>query len=60
MLPDGRLCTAVWIIDRKDVPHLIDADADTDLRPQAQRIANGMGKSLEVIHLDELPTPGAP
>jgi hypothetical protein len=58
LLPDGRLCSAVWIIDRKGTSHLFDSDADTDLRPQAQRIASGMSKPLDVLHLDELPTPG--
>lgn len=58
LLPDGRLCSAVWIIDRKGTQHLFDADADTDLRSQAQRIANGMSKPLDVLHLDERTTPG--
>lgn len=44
---DG-ICRAVYLRTRSDQRHLFDASSTEDLRWQAQRIAGGLGKPLEV------------
>ena len=44
---DG-ICRAVYLRTRSDQRHLFDASNTEDLRWQAQRIAGGLGKPLEV------------
>ncbi|MFT5684444.1 MAG: hypothetical protein ACI8RZ_005385 [Myxococcota bacterium] len=44
---DG-ICRAVYLRTRDDQRHLFDASGTEDLRWQAQRIAGGLGKPLEI------------
>lgn len=44
----GGVCRTVYLRTRTDQRHLFDASATDDLRWQAQRIAGGLGKPLEV------------
>ena len=44
----GGICRTVYLRTRTDQRHLFDASATDDLRWQAQRIAGGLGKPLEV------------
>ena len=44
-----RLCSSIWLRTRRGARHLFDSDAKVPLRQQAQRIANGLGKKLEVV-----------
>ncbi|MDG1480704.1 MAG: IPT/TIG domain-containing protein [Myxococcota bacterium] len=44
----GGVCRTVYLRTRTDQRHLFDASASDDLRWQAQRIAGGLGKPLEV------------
>lgn len=54
-LQGDALCSSIWLKTKKGVRHLFDSDATVPLRGQAQKIANGLGKKLDVVHEDELP-----
>lgn len=59
-LQQGRACAAIWL-DTTGGKVLFDAQVDADLRPQAQLIANGLHKPLQVGEHVELPVaPPAP
>ena len=55
---DGAYCASIWL-KTKGERVLFDADRGGPLRSQAQKIANGLGKPIEVVHEDELPQPAA-
>ncbi len=54
------LCSSIWLRTRRGTRHLFDSDASVPLRQQAQRIANGLGKKLQVVADDPPPEPKAP
>ena len=54
-LQGDALCTSIWMRTKRGTRHLFDADDKVPLRGQAQRIANGLSKPVEVVHEDALP-----
>jgi hypothetical protein len=54
-LQGSTVCASIWLRTRKGARHLFDSDATVPLRQQAQRIANGLGKKLEVVFEEAAP-----
>jgi len=54
---DKTYCSSVWLRTKDDRRVLFDADTSQSLSKQAQRIANGLSKPLEVVHEDPVPEP---
>jgi hypothetical protein len=54
----GAYCSSIWLKTRGGRV-LFDADRVAPLRKQAQKIANGLGRPIEIIHEDEFPKPSA-
>jgi len=54
---DKTYCSSVWLRTKDDRRVLFDADTSQLLSQQAQRIANGLSKPLEVVHEDPMPEP---
>ena len=45
---EGHNCAAIWLKTGPDQRQLFDSQVDADLQSQAQKIANGLGKRLEL------------
>ncbi len=54
---DKGYCAAIWLKTKDGRQVLFDSDTTRELRVQAQKIANGLGRPLEVLHEDPLPSP---
>ena len=52
------LCTSIWVRTKQGPRYLFDADAKVPLKGQAQKIANGLGKPVTVVHEDPAPAEG--
>lgn len=53
---DGQYCASIWL-KTGGQRILFDADRTKALRDQAQKIANGLHKPVEILHEDDLPNP---
>lgn len=54
------LCSSIWLRTRQGARHLFDSDDQVPLRQQAQRVANGIGKKLDVVAEEPQPEPARP
>ena len=55
----GQYCASIWL-RTKGERVLFDADRAGPLKKQAQKIANGLSKPIEVVHEDAFPSAEAP
>lgn len=55
--PDKGYCAAIWLKTKDGRQVLFDSTTTQELRIQAQKIANGLSRPLEVLHEDPLPEP---
>jgi hypothetical protein len=55
LMEGGGQCSAVFLVMKDGTRVLFDSDDGQDLRPQAQRIGNGLGRPVDV-KVDDWPT----